>query len=92
MRTNYFVFLLTFFAFLLSLNFLARAEGVTISVPQNSFVVGIKQTYALNVTVTNRELQDDTFSISVFPSYQNDIGISIDKDSLTLKPQQCDFF
>ena len=92
MRTNYFVFLLTFFAFLISLNFLARAEGASVSVSQKSFVVGITETYALNVTVTNKESQDDTFSISVFPASQGDLGISVEKYSLPVKAQKSESF
>src|SRR5438445_2628503 len=85
MKTNFIIFFFTFFAFLASLNFLARANGVSLSVAENSFNVGIKQTHVLNVTITNKEIQDDTFSISIFPATQPDLGISVEKYSVPVK-------
>src|SRR5438445_1638917 len=85
MKTNFVVFFFVFFALLISYNFLARADGVSLSVVENSFNVGIKQTHALNVTVTNKEIQDDTFSISIFPATQPDLGISVEKYSVPVR-------
>src|SRR5438552_2022114 len=92
MRANYLIFFAAFFAFLVSLNFFARADTVSLSTSEDSFIVGIQQTHILNVTVANRELQDDTFSISIFPSSQPDVGVSFVNYSIFVKAGKSESF
>ncbi|TAL48037.1 hypothetical protein EPN87_01570 [archaeon] len=76
------VFLVAF----LALSSVAIADNsVNVTLSSSNIILKSGDTQSINITVTNNQATDDTFSLSIFPSYLQGITTSLTHSSLFIK-------